>query len=316
MKYIIIICILSLLLSSCSIQPIIPQDNSDIVTTAEIDNSDEYAESSSESVKDTAFETVYDPTSAIDKSALTIPFVKLDITPNDSWSSPVETEFNVDDKSFWDDNAEQRLPQEFILYYGNDAFKVEWDAANVYDDSYNDYAWYAVTEVCHLSKYWRLPEPVPLIKITFRDVSVGDILMLGYSAYNEHSWHGRTVWYYINDDGIWQMIHTPYEDGVQYTFYKDNEQIKYGKVNCVYIIAMTMNELMNAYTDDNQFYYENGLLEFKNGKSVYKIESSNTINDLYLSVNVGLLKELRDKYGCKSVGEAYAIYRNDPDFYG
>lgn len=166
-----------------------------------------------------------------------------------------------------------------------------------------------------MGKYWRLPESVTLLEVTFKHLTAGNTLMIGYTGYNEYGWHGRTVWYYINGDSIWQLIHIPYEDGVEYRFYEDGEQIKYVKKNCAYIIDMTVIDLIKAYTGNSQFHHEAGTLQLREGELIYEKSLSQTINEYYFTETWGLLQLLRDRYRCKSVVDAFNMFWNDPYYF-
>lgn len=76
------------------------------------------------------------------------------------------------------------------------------------------------------------------------------------------------------------MIHTPYEEGVEYRFLLNDGKIQYYKINCVYANAMTDIDYILYYTGDDQFYSETGYLEVQNENLVYVKTSDSTIYSL------------------------------------
>lgn len=110
MKHIIITVLICLLLVSCSS---LPDTSADTTDTVDASSGVEYPPRMQITEIMGTFD---DPTSNVDKFALTIPFIKLDTYAYDSFSSPVETEYSISDEGFWENVIEQKLPHDFILH--------------------------------------------------------------------------------------------------------------------------------------------------------------------------------------------------------
>ncbi len=243
----------------------------------------------------------YTSTSVPDPNITVLEFEETNVVASESWSCSVAEKISYNASENYVDVIlsvyERELPDNFILQYGNISFMCEKRADLYY-----------ITEICAYDNFYLLPVALPFAPLEFDCAASEDSVIVGGTferGAQELEYHGKTLWYFITDRKLWQMENIPAYDCVKYDFYSDDGKILYTKTNTDYIIAVqALNYMVEAYTHNEQFYFEKGELICNDGIPKCVLGEYYTINDAYLSDDnfLGFDKEL---ISAENVGEFY-----------
>ena len=247
----------------------------------------------------------YVSTSIPDPDIVSLEFAKASQIDSELWN---ENHFNGC-HTIYSENIIEAIIDVYENNYGDNVVLASDDVSfecskTQFNTEYNDYY---VTGLHWNDTYKKFPIPLSLTPQGFSYAKCDDFVIVGGTLTNDYNYDSETKWYLITENELYEMNNIPSEDMVKYRFFEADGKVTYTKTNTDYIIAVQALEYMiDAYTNDEQFYAESGEVVLNNDGPKCVMEEYYTINDLYLSKDIFLGHD-RKSMGAESVGEFYRL---------